>query len=146
VLRDWQHLPCWCVLFQLILAHNCMLTDVWYGLIGLAAGGLWGFREGLRKPLLPRASIPTATTSALASAPLGSTPLASAVGSQATAFADAAKAALGGAAAAPGSDKAKVNAQAAAKVSARLRWNNVLNQVTRRGSFTGNSAGVLGTS
>lgn len=46
--------------------------------------------------------------------------------------------------AAGAADKARVNAQAAAKVSSRLRWNNVLNQVTRRGSFTGNSAGVLG--
>ena len=31
-------------------------------------------------------------------------------------------------------------------MSSRLRWNNVLNAVTRRGSFTGNSAGVLGPS
>ena len=30
--------------------------------------------------------------------------------------------------------------------SARLRLNSILNSVTRRGSFMGNSAGVLGTS
>lgn len=29
--------------------------------------------------------------------------------------------------------------------SARLRLNSILNSVTRRGSFMGNSAGVLGT-
>lgn len=35
-------------------------------------------------------------------------------------------------------------AQAAARISGRLRWNNILNQVTRRGTAMGNSAGVLG--
>lgn len=120
------------------------------GSAGLAAGGLWGFREGLRKPLAPRApssalstTVPPAAAAASPSAPLGTAPLSSAVGSQAKAFVNAAKdAATEGAAGA--ADKARVNAQAAAKVSSRLRWNNVLNQVTRRGSFTGNSAGVLG--
>lgn len=92
---------------------------------------------------MPRAAatstLPTTT------APLTSTsaPPASTIGSQATAFAKAAKSAVNSAGA-EGAEKAKINAQAAAKVSARLRWNNVLNQVTRRGSFTGNSAGVLG--
>lgn len=105
---------------------------------------MWGFREGLRKPLMPR--VPTPATALNATAPIASTsaPLASSIGSQATAFANAAKSAVNSAAGGVDADKARTNAQAAAKISARLRWNNVLNQVTRRGSFTGNSAGVLG--
>lgn len=111
--------------------------------LGLAAGGVWGFREGLRKPLMPRAATP-ASTLAATTTPLASTstPPASTIGSQATAFASAAKSAVNPTG--ENAEKAKINAQTAAKVSGRLRWNNVLNQVTRRGSFTGNSAGVLG--
>ncbi|KPV74261.1 uncharacterized protein RHOBADRAFT_15994 [Rhodotorula graminis WP1] len=33
--------------------------------------------------------------------------------------------------------------RSAARISGRLRWNNILNQVTRRGTAMGNSAGVL---
>ena len=53
-------------------------------LVGLAVGGLWGLREGARKPL--------------------------------------------------------------AVSNTRLRINAILNSVTRRGTFVGNSAGVLGQS
>lgn len=99
-------------------------------LAGLAVGGLWGLREGIRKPLMPRT--PTPPTSTLA-------PTAGTIGAQATAFASAATEG----AAQTQTEGEKANARAASKVSARLRWNSILNQVTRRGSFTGNSAGVL---
>lgn len=76
---------------------------------------------------------PTPPTSTLA-------PTAGTIGAQATAFASAATEG----AAQTQTEGEKANARAASKVSARLRWNSILNQVTRRGSFTGNSAGVLG--
>lgn len=122
-----------------------VISGLMVSFIGLAAGGLWGLREGLRKDVIPRN---TATATPLAA---GTTaPAASAVGAQATAFANtaAAKAAPTAAAAAatatPEAAAAGTAAQAQARrISRRLRWNNVLNQVTRRGSFTGNSAGVL---
>ncbi|GAA6013974.1 hypothetical protein JCM11491_003474 [Sporobolomyces phaffii] len=116
-------------------------------LAGLAFGGLWGFTEGFRKPvsrpsqstapLAPAAAAAATTAEGVAAAPTA--PKAAAVGQQATAFAkQAATASAEGVAAA-----ATANAQTAAKVSARLRWNNVLNQMTRRGTSMGNSAGVL---
>ncbi|KAI5478152.1 hypothetical protein MNV49_005416 [Pseudohyphozyma bogoriensis] len=108
-------------------------------LAGLGAGGLWGLREGFRKPVLPKTA-----AAATASVPLSSTvPPASAIGAQATAFAEssAAAAAAGSAPAAEGA--AASAARGAGKVSGRVKWNNILNQVTRRGTFAGNSAGVL---
>ncbi|KAL8287522.1 hypothetical protein RQP46_003380 [Phenoliferia psychrophenolica] len=116
-------------------------------LAGLAAGGLWGLREGIRKPLAPRTPTPTSTlpsttpSSATATAAAPPQPPASAIGAQARAFAEASALKAGAAGTTPGG--APDVKAAAAKVSSRLRWNNILNQVTRRGSFTGNSAGVL---
>ena len=63
----------------IVFAPSCGLP---ISLPGLALGGLWGFREGARRPL--------------------------------------------------------------AVSNARLRINSILNSVTRRGTFIGNSAGVLG--
>lgn len=65
----------------LIVFYHHMLTAF---MLGLALGGVWGLREGARRPL--------------------------------------------------------------AVSNARLRINSVLNSVTRRGTFIGNSAGVLGDS
>ena len=122
--------------------HDVLWSKLTLAPTGLAAGGLWGFREGLRKDVIPRN---TATATPLATG--ATAPAASAVGAQATAFANtaAAKAApTATAATTPEAAAAGTAAQAQARrISRRLRWNNVLNQVTRRGSFTGNSAGVL---
>ena len=121
-------------------------------LTGLAIGGAWGFTEGFRRPVArpsqstaPLANAAATTTTAEgAAAPQSTAPKASAVGQQATAFAkQAASEITKGAKEAVGAT-GQGSSQTAAKVSARLRWNNVLNQVTRRGTSTGNSAGVLG--
>ncbi|BGP17768.1 hypothetical protein JCM10213_001730 [Rhodosporidiobolus nylandii] len=94
-------------------------------LAGLALGGAWGFTEGLRRPL---------NRPAPAAAPAAPAP-----GSAAAAV-DLAKEA----AKAPAATAEAAAAQAAKQsVSFRLRWNNILNQVTRRGTHMGNSAGVL---
>lgn len=124
-----------------------VLTPLLRPCVGLALGGLWGLREGIRKPVLPAKGTATvASTSAApaaaatAAAPATATataPAASAVGAQATAFAK-------DAAAAAATTPEGTAARPAPRVSARLRWNNILNQVTRRGSFAGNTAGVLG--
>ncbi|GAA5998513.1 protein transporter TIM23 [Rhodotorula paludigena] len=116
-------------------------------LAGLGLGGAWGFWEGLRRPIAaPRnvstaAPAPAAAAAAGAAPPAaGAAPAASAVGAQATAFAkEAAAQVTEGAKQAAGN----AQAQAAARISGRLRWNNILNQVTRRGTAMGNSAGVL---
>ncbi|KAM0752090.1 Tim17-domain-containing protein [Meredithblackwellia eburnea MCA 4105] len=119
-------------------------------LAGLAAGGLWGLREGIRKPLVPRPSPATAPATTLTTppttnaSPASATATASAIGAQTRSFAESASAAgTGGAAGAEGAANAQAQARQQRQISARLRWNNILNQVTRRGSFTGNSAGVL---
>ncbi|KAK4705030.1 hypothetical protein P7C70_g1178, partial [Phenoliferia sp. Uapishka_3] len=128
-----------------LATSECLLTlSAMYSNAGLAAGGLWGLREGIRKPLAARAPTPLSSTpvaSTSATPPATSQPTASAIGAQARAFAEGTAAKAG--AAATGGPDVKTAAQNAAKVSSRLRWNNILNQVTRRGSFTGNSAGVL---
>ncbi|GAA5857629.1 hypothetical protein JCM5353_006713, partial [Sporobolomyces roseus] len=121
-------------------------------LAGLALGGAWGFTEGFRRPVArpsqstaPLAATPATAAAAAAEGATQSTtaPKASAVGQQATAFAkQAANDLAKGAKEAVGATTGQAS-QTAAKVSARLRWNNVLNQVTRRGTSTGNSAGVL---
>lgn len=114
---------------------------------GLAAGGVWGLREGFKKDISPR-NIPSAASATAPGAPVtatGTAPPASTVGAQATAFANTA-AAKASATASPAAGAAAAEQAARSTVSRRLRWNNVLNQVTRRGSFTGNSAGVLGAS
>ncbi|GAA5970730.1 hypothetical protein JCM21900_003292 [Sporobolomyces salmonicolor] len=110
---------------------------------GLALGGAWGFTEGLRRPIARPASstapLASATTTASSATPSATAPKASAIGAQATAFAKEA-----GAQAAEGVKQAAGAAHTAAgRVSSRLRWNNILNQVTRRGTSMGNSAGVL---
>ncbi|KAK4055885.1 Mitochondrial import inner membrane translocase subunit tim23 [Microbotryomycetes sp. JL221] len=120
-------------------------------LAGLALGGVWGLREGLRRDLMPRNTPATAgatlaeSSATAATQTAGATPKASAVGAQAKAFAQQAAAAAASTASqssttATGTSSA---AQQARRVSRRLRWNHVLNEVTRRGSFTGNNAGVL---
>ncbi|GAA5879734.1 hypothetical protein JCM16303_004154 [Sporobolomyces ruberrimus] len=122
-------------------------------LAGLAFGGLWGFTEGFRKPvsrpsqstapLAPAAAATAEGAAAATAAPSATAPKAANIGQQANAFAkQAASAATSAAEGAVGANGATA-AQTAAKVSARLRWNNVLNQVTRRGTSMGNSAGVL---
>ncbi|GAA6032106.1 hypothetical protein JCM8097_007076 [Rhodosporidiobolus ruineniae] len=112
-------------------------------LAGLALGGAWGFTEGLRKPLTARApnSTPIGSINPSASAPPAagapsSGPTSAAINFAKEAASTVAKDGAAGAAAA-------ANAAEAQKVSFRLRWNNVLNQVTRRGTHMGNSAGVL---
>lgn len=116
---------------------------------GLGLGGAWGFVEGFRRPIAAARQAPAVAPAAAAAAgtATGAAPTAQAIGAQATAFAkEAASAAAAstteGAAAAAARPAA--GAAAAQRVSARLRWNNVLNQVTRRGTSMGNSAGVLG--
>ncbi|TKA55971.1 hypothetical protein B0A53_01673 [Rhodotorula sp. CCFEE 5036] len=128
-------------------------------LAGLGLGGAWGFVEGFRRPIAAARQVPAVAPAAAAAAAAagsstaataaGAAPTAQAIGAQATAFAkEAASAATaastteGGAAAAAARPAAGAGA-AAQRVSARLRWNNVLNQVTRRGTSMGNSAGVL---
>lgn len=114
---------------------------------GLGLGGAWGFWEGLRRPIAAPRSVSTAAPVAPAAAGAAA-PAAPAVGAQATAFAkDAAKQVAEGAKQATGAATTSSSAAAtAARISGRLRWNNVLNQVTRRGTAMGNSAGVLGAS
>jgi import inner membrane translocase subunit TIM23 len=120
--------------------HHFMTT-------GLAAGGVWGLREGLRRPAAPKMATSSGTAAPLLNATSPIAPLgASTVGAQATSFAKGAAAEATKSGPEAAAEKAKLNAANAARVSSRLRWNNVLNQVTRRGSFTGNSAGVLGKS
>ncbi|SCV74901.1 BQ2448_7930 [Microbotryum intermedium] len=119
-------------------------------LCGLAGGGVWGLYEGFRRPILPKAGTPigsihpTAAATSAATASAGA-PSASSIGAQATAFAKQAAAASSTSKGTvpPEAAAASAAASSAGKVSRRLRWNHVLNQVTRRGSFTGNSAGVL---
>lgn len=118
---------------------------------GLGLGGAWGFVEGFRRPIAAARQAPAVAPAAAAAAgtTTGAAPTAQAIGAQATAFAkEAAPAAAAstteGAAAAAARPGAGAGAAAAQRVSARLRWNNVLNQVTRRGTSMGNSAGVLG--
>lgn len=126
------------------------LAFLW--IAGLALGGVWGLREGLRRDIMPRntpatAGAPLASAAAAPKVSAGAAaPAASAIGAQAKAFASEAAAAAAGNSAASASSSASSSATAAAqarRVSRRLRWNHVLNQVTRRGSFTGNNAGVL---
>ena len=76
-LSQTRHSPSWAILIVLV----CHMLTVLFS--GLALGGVWGVREGARRPL--------------------------------------------------------------AVSNTRLRINSVLNSVTRRGTFIGNSAGVLGT-
>ncbi|GAA6003775.1 hypothetical protein JCM10207_003592 [Rhodosporidiobolus poonsookiae] len=103
-------------------------------LAGLALGGAWGFSEGMTRPISGRSGPSPAAAVGGATAP----PAAGGVGAQA---ANLAKEAVAGASEATGAGAAQ---QAAAnRVSFRLRWNNILNQVTRRGTSMGNSAGVL---
>ncbi|KAG0655997.1 hypothetical protein C6P46_000511 [Rhodotorula mucilaginosa] len=118
-------------------------------LAGLGLGGAWGFVEGFRRPIAAARQAPAVAPAAAAAAGAGAAPTAQAIGAQATAFAKEAASAVtaastteGGAAAAAARPAAGAGA-AAQRVSARLRWNNVLNQVTRRGTSMGNSAGVL---
>ena len=66
----------------IVIVMNSADADV-FSRLGLAVGGLWGLREGSKRPI--------------------------------------------------------------AASNARLRVNAILNSVTRRGTFIGNSAGVLGT-
>ncbi|GAA5990048.1 hypothetical protein JCM10908_005796 [Rhodotorula pacifica] len=109
-------------------------------LAGLGLGGAWGFVEGFRRPIAaPRQapSVAPAAAAASAAAPAGAAPTAQAIGAQTTAFVKEA----GSAAMAEGAAAARPAGQQ--RVSGRLRWNNVLNQVTRRGTSMGNSAGVL---
>lgn len=121
-------------------------------LAGLALGGVWGLREGLKRDLMPRNTPATAgatlanSSATAATQTAGSAPKASAIGAQAKAFAEQAAATSSAASSTSSSSSASSAAAAASqarKVSRRLRWNHVLNQVTRRGSFTGNNAGVL---
>ncbi|GAA5866367.1 hypothetical protein JCM8547_000755 [Rhodosporidiobolus lusitaniae] len=109
-------------------------------LAGLALGGAWGFTEGLRKPLAPRSapSVPLGSIHPTTSAAGAAAPAAGAAPAVAPAV-NLAKEAVAG-----GKEAAQVaNAQQTQRISGRLRWNNILNQVTRRGTHMGNSAGVL---
>ena len=112
---------------------------------GLSAGGLWGLREGLaRSRRFPTSSNSTINT----------------IAKQASTAAEAStSASLGGAASAAQSPSAPAAFPTSTKTSPRsesaagpvrtpgfrIRLNAVLNSVTRRGTFVGNNAGVLGT-
>ncbi|GAA5832324.1 hypothetical protein JCM11251_006410 [Rhodosporidiobolus azoricus] len=113
-------------------------------LAGLALGGAWGFTEGLRRPLAPR-SAPSVPLGSINPAAAGAAPTAGAAASSAAAPAInlAKEVAAGAKDAVTEGAAAAANRQAADKISFRLRWNNILNQVTRRGTHMGNSAGVL---
>lgn len=123
---------------------SVLCTDSPSLLPGLALGGAWGFTQGLREPLVrsaataPSVPIGSIKPTAPGSAPVAPAAAAVNLAKEAVAGAkDAVKETAAGAASA---------AQQASKISGRLRWNNILNQVTRRGTHMGNSAGVLGTS
>ncbi|SGZ21086.1 BQ5605_C021g09332 [Microbotryum silenes-dioicae] len=143
---------------QSVLPSRGWSDELCYGtgstyLCGLAGGGIWGLYEGFRRPILPKAgqSIPIGSINPAAAAATSTAtsaagvPPASSIGAQATAFAQ--QAAAGSSTpkgtVPPEAAAGSATANSASKISRRLRWNHVLNQVTRRGSFTGNSAGVL---
>lgn len=130
-------------------------------LVGLTAGGLWGLREGLarsrRMPAAPAASAgaSTATVGNIfnQAAQAASASTSAALNTASTKTAAAAEAAAAGTsagnaaeAATSSAKSAEARAQAAVRNSPafRVRLNAVLNSVTRRGTFVGNNAGVLG--
>lgn len=141
---------------QSVLPHRGWSDELCYGtgtvyVSGLALGGIWGLREGwarsraIAAARMARSAAAQLEKSALgesgAAAGAGSAPGAgrgfgpAAAGSSTTAGKGAAAAALDGAmGATPGG------------ISWRLRLNAILNGITRRGSFTGNTCGVLGPS
>jgi len=99
------------------ITHGWLTT---FSSIALGAGGMWGFIEALQKPranLLAHSMLNPQTAATLDSASR------SAAGNPT----------MAGAAA----------AGAATRQSGKLVLNNILNHVTRRGPFLGNSAGVL---
>lgn len=125
LLRHWQHIPC-----RLAISFRpgvSPLSAHWAFVLvaGLAAGGVWGFRDGLFRPVYN------------SKASLGALSAQQAAVQNATA---------------PGTGEAAAAATAASGkpqplrlgTPFRLRLNTVLNAVTSRGTFVGNNAGVLG--
>lgn len=100
---------------------------------GLGMGGLWGLREGWQRSQaiaagrLARSMANASGVAAAAAAAAQKAPAPSPTGPVAAAAAAAFEGSPGG-------------------VSWRLRLNAILNGITRRGSFTGNTSGVLGQS
>ncbi|KAH8928941.1 Tim17-domain-containing protein [Atractiella rhizophila] len=119
----------------------CYGTGTTY-LTGLAFGGLWGLREGLRVPLSARVTAFAPLKDLAATAPPTS----------AFAHAHPYPHPVGAAAGAATLDAGAIGAQAQTQTRAqtirravpfRLRLNTVLNAMTRRGSFMGNTSGIL---
>lgn len=103
---------------------------------GLGLGGLWGLREGWQRS--------KAIAAGRMARSLASSAAAAASAQKAAAAAQAASskpAATGAAGAATAAFEG-----ATGGVSWRLRLNAILNGITRRGSFTGNTCGILGSS
>lgn len=114
---------------------------------GLTAGGLWGLREGLaRSRKLGTNPTLNSTLNQAAQAASASTSSALNTAASATSAATPAAAAQQASTAAASSAKtAESRATAAVRSPAfRVRLNAVLNSITRRGTFVGNNAGVLG--
>ena len=88
--------------------------------IALGVGGIWGVFEALSKQ---RTSQAHATLNPASTATLGSQ--------------------LNASAAAAANAASSATSSQAARQSGKLMLNNILNHVTRRGPFLGNSAGVL---
>ncbi|OAV92307.1 hypothetical protein PTTG_03926 [Puccinia triticina 1-1 BBBD Race 1] len=101
---------------------------------GLAFGGLWGFKEGWGRSKAIAAgrvakSMPTFSTPPKPASGLSST------GSAAGMSTAASGASVGAASA--------THSSSLGSISWRLRLNAILNGITRRGSFTGNTCGIL---
>ena len=125
---------------QTVLPSRGWSDELCYGtgtvyVSGLAFGGLWGFKEGWGRSKAIAAgriakslgtfSSPSKTSSGLSSA-----------GSAAGMSTAAAAASLGAG--------STTQTSSLGSVSWRLRLNAILNGITRRGSFTGNTCGILG--
>lgn len=98
---------------------------------GLAFGGLWGFKEGWGRSKV------IAAGRVAKSMPTFSSPSKSASGLS------SAGSAAGMSTAASGASVGAGSATQLGSISWRLRLNAILNGITRRGSFTGNTCGIL---
>lgn len=131
--------------------HRSRMTMLIPSHLGLTAGGLWGLREGIsRSRNLGMNPTLNSTLNQAAQAASASTFSALNTAASATSTASAAPQAAAQqatAAAASSAKTAEARATAAVRSPAfRVRLNAVLNSITRRGTFVGNNAGVLGES
>lgn len=122
--------PPTCLVSSIIGTQAIHLSLMLVSATGLAAGGLWGLREGLTRPIY-RSSL------GQAAAATGSIAL-DALGKVQQQAATAAASAAGNSTSQPARPQMRMSAPL------RLRLNTVLNAMTSRGTFVGNNAGVLG--